>query len=95
MSGVTSGQRRAVLFDLDGTLIDSFPGIASAYHHVLAEFDLGDMEDADLKQFIGPPIQECSRGTSGSAGPGWTKVSGRFGTTMPRGSIPVLQVRRH
>jgi phosphoglycolate phosphatase len=49
---------RAVLFDLDGTLIDSFPGIAAAYHQVLNQLDLGDMDDADLMQFIGPPIRE-------------------------------------
>src|SRR5580704_19326012 len=50
---------RAVLFDLDGTLVDSFPGIASAYHYVLLELGLGDMDDAHLKQLIGPPIQEA------------------------------------
>jgi phosphoglycolate phosphatase len=49
---------RALLLDLDGTLIDSFPGIARAYRHVLNEMDLGDMEDSAIKQFIGPPIQE-------------------------------------
>ena len=57
-----------MLFDLDGTLIDSFPGIASAYHHVLAEFELGDTEDADLNQFIGPPIQEVLKGHFGLNG---------------------------
>ncbi len=52
------GPSRAVLFDLDGTLVDSFPGIASAYHYVQLELGLGDMDDADLKQLIGPPIRE-------------------------------------
>jgi phosphoglycolate phosphatase len=47
-----------VLFDLDGTLVDSFPGIASAYRHVLAEMGLGDRDDADLTPLVGPPIQE-------------------------------------
>jgi phosphoglycolate phosphatase len=49
---------RAVLFDLDGTLVDSFPGIASAYRHVLTEMGLGDKDDADLAPLMGPPIQE-------------------------------------
>lgn len=48
---------RAVLFDLDGTLVDSFSGIASAYHHVAAEMGLCSVEDADLRPLIGPPIQ--------------------------------------
>jgi len=82
VSGLTSGQHRAVLFDLVGTLVDSFPGIARAYHHVLTQSELGDMDDIDLVQFIGPLTQEVLQGTSGSAGPGWTKVFGRFGTTM-------------
>lgn len=46
-----------MLFDLDGTLVDSFPGIASAYHHVLKEMGIDDVDDAQLRQLIGPPIQ--------------------------------------
>jgi phosphoglycolate phosphatase len=48
---------RTVLFDLDGTLVDTFPGIASAYQHVLAELGLDPVEDADLRSLIGPPLQ--------------------------------------
>jgi len=50
-----------VLFDLDGTLVDTFPGIASAYRHVLSQLGLDDMDDDDLKPLIGPPIQEGLR----------------------------------
>jgi phosphoglycolate phosphatase len=69
MSGPRAPSSRAVLFDLDGTLVDSFPGIASAYHHVLDELGLSDIDDADIRTFIGPPIQEALRrylGLSGS-----------------------------
>jgi phosphoglycolate phosphatase len=45
-----------VLFDLDGTLVDSFPGIAMAYSHVIAEMGLDGIDDAGLRQLIGPPI---------------------------------------
>jgi phosphoglycolate phosphatase len=48
----------AVLFDLDGTLVDSLPGIADAYRVVLSELALDDLDDADLTQFVGPPIRE-------------------------------------
>ncbi len=51
------GSSRAVLFDLDGTLVDSLPGIAMAYSHVIAEMGLGGINDADLRHLIGPPIQ--------------------------------------
>jgi phosphoglycolate phosphatase len=54
---VTAGQPGAVLFDLDGTLVDSFPGIAAAYHHMLVEMDLGDLDDDELRPLIGPPVQ--------------------------------------
>lgn len=57
-----------MVFDLDGTLIDSFPGIASAYHHVLTSLQLGDIEDADIRQLIGPPIQEVLRSRFGLTG---------------------------
>ena len=51
------GASRAVLFDLDGTLVDSFPGIAMAYSHVTAQMGLVGINEADLRQLIGPPIQ--------------------------------------
>src|SRR5579862_4772305 len=53
-----SGGRGVVLFDLDGTLVDTFPGIASAYRHVVSQMGLPEMDDTDLKLLIGPPIQE-------------------------------------
>ncbi len=59
---------RAVLFDLDGTLIDSFPGIADAYHHLLKQLGLDEVDDADLRQLIGPPIQQALRGHFGLSG---------------------------
>lgn len=68
MPGQNSSVSRAVLFDLDGTLVDSFPGIASAYHHVLIQLRLGDMDDADLRQFIGPSIQETFQQHFGLSG---------------------------
>ena len=58
MSGLRGPTARAVLFDLDGTLVDTFPGIASAYRHVLTQMGLDDMDDVGLRALIGPPIQE-------------------------------------
>jgi phosphoglycolate phosphatase len=65
MMATSSG---AVLFDLDGTLIDSFPGIAAAYHHTLTHLGLSDLSDDAIRAFIGPPIQEVLGGTMGLTG---------------------------
>jgi len=51
----------AVFLDLDGTLIDSFPGIAGAYGVVFDALGLDAVSDAALRGFIGPPIQEVLR----------------------------------
>lgn len=51
------GEARALLFDLDGTLLDSLPGIL---HSAMAAFSACGLEacrDADLKKLIGPPIR--------------------------------------
>ena len=48
-------RRRYILFDLDGTLFDTSPGIMRCLYESLAEcgFDGGD-----LRRFVGPPLLE-------------------------------------
>jgi phosphoglycolate phosphatase len=43
------------IFDLDGTLVDSVPGIESALHHAVYQI-LGEQELPNLRPLIGPPI---------------------------------------
>jgi phosphoglycolate phosphatase len=43
------------LFDLDGTLIDSEPGITACIRHALAKLDVP--VPADLRPWIGPPLR--------------------------------------
>ncbi|MDR9394175.1 MAG: phosphoglycolate phosphatase [Roseovarius sp.] len=43
----------AVVFDLDGTLIDSLPGIAGAANDTLAEFGKAPLSQATLGTFVG------------------------------------------
>ena len=43
------------LFDLDGTLIDSEPGITACIRHALAKLDVP--APADLRPWIGPPLR--------------------------------------
>jgi phosphoglycolate phosphatase/pyrophosphatase PpaX len=42
---------KAVLFDLDGTLIDSFPGHYSAYEEMFAHFDIEITKDIFLSSY--------------------------------------------
>jgi phosphoglycolate phosphatase len=65
---VRDAASRAVFFDLDGTLVDTFQGIADSYRHLLTQLGLGDMDDSELRQFIGPPIQEVLRQSFGLSG---------------------------
>lgn len=45
-----------VLFDLDGTLTDSSPGITNSVAYALEKFGITDYDKQDLRKFIGPPL---------------------------------------
>ena len=49
--------RRAVLFDLDGCLIDSRAGILASVHVAMSACGLAPMPDAELEWLIGPPLR--------------------------------------
>ena len=48
---------RYVLFDLDGTLTESAPGITASAAYALRQYGI-EAEEKDLLRFIGPPITE-------------------------------------
>ena len=48
----------AVLFDLDGTLVDSRPGIVAALNATLCELGEPEVPEAALVPRIGPPIHD-------------------------------------
>ena len=52
---------RAVLFDLDGTLLDSAEGILDATRYTLTHYGHEIPEEGVLRRFIGPPVQEGFR----------------------------------
>ena len=58
----------AVFLDLDGTLVDSKPGILSSLTTALTEVGRGDLAEDDLTWMIGPPFSE-SFGKIGLADP--------------------------
>lgn len=58
---------RAVLFDLDGTLVDSFPGIAATVDAVLAQLGRPSCDRAELRGMIGAPLEAIFRTLLGLA----------------------------
>ena len=50
--------RRLVLFDLDGTLVDSSPGIWSSVRWAAAELGLPEPSPEQLRAMVGPPLQD-------------------------------------
>ena len=46
----------AVLFDVDGTLIDSAPGIRETFAHTFQQLGIDD-KNIDYNQFFGPPLR--------------------------------------
>ena len=51
---------KTVLFDLDGTLTDSAPGITNAVSYALARYGIHE-DRQTLMQFVGPPLTESLR----------------------------------
>lgn len=45
-----------ILFDLDGTLTDSAPGIIRCVQYALEKCGKGTCPDRELLPFIGPPL---------------------------------------
>jgi phosphoglycolate phosphatase len=58
--------RRNVIFDLDGTLVDSLPGIEWSIEAALAECGVPSKR-ADLRPLIGPPIREILAAVTGAS----------------------------
>ena len=48
----------AVIFDLDGTLTDSRPGIFACAEYALKKMGLPVPDEATLQRFLGPPLAE-------------------------------------
>ena len=57
----------AVLFDLDGTLIDTSPGIFKCVNKTLEEMHFPTLGEELLGRYVGPPIYDAFRSVSGQA----------------------------
>ena len=45
-----------LFFDLDGTLVDSAPGIKESVKFALSHFGIDEKDEEKLNLFIGPPL---------------------------------------
>lgn len=50
--------KKYILFDLDGTITDSSEGITKSVQHALKKLEIEENDQAMLKRFIGPPLDE-------------------------------------
>lgn len=48
---------RAVLFDLDGTLVDSYSALAEAVNHARRSEGLGDLTEDRIRDFVGDGVE--------------------------------------
>lgn len=56
---------RLVIFDLDGTLLDTREGVLSSVKYTIHKAGLTPLEDSVLRSFIGPPIKDSFAKTYG------------------------------
>jgi phosphoglycolate phosphatase len=73
----------AVLFDLDGCLIDSRAGILASVHVAMAACGLAPMPDTELEWLIGPPLRT-----------GFAELSRRVGHDEPALAQALLDAYR-
>jgi len=55
-----------ILFDLDGTLTDPKEGILACIHFALSKLGIKIGKDANLKSYIGPPLQDTFKDLCGN-----------------------------
>ncbi len=46
-----------ILFDLDGTVTDSAPGVMNSFHYALSRFGIEPDSHEELKKVVGPPLK--------------------------------------
>lgn len=57
------------VFDLDGTLLDTREGVLSAVRYTIEELGYAMPDEATLRTFIGPPVQDSFARVYGLEGP--------------------------
>jgi pyrophosphatase PpaX len=65
---MTQNPRRAALFDLDGTLVDSMPFVVASFIHAVTPYRARPTEEEVLSR-LGGPLETCLRNILGDASP--------------------------
>lgn len=63
-----------ILFDLDGTITDSYPGITAGVRYSLEQLGIIEEDIANLKRFVGPPLHEIYAKYYGIVGEDYVKA---------------------
>lgn len=80
---MSSPRYRAILFDLDGTLTDPYLGITRTFIYALGQLGVHPPDEATLRTWIGPPLQDSFRaylGDEALARQGVAAYRARYGT---------------
>jgi phosphoglycolate phosphatase len=72
-----------VLFDLDGTLVDSAPGIWASVRAAAVELDLPRPTPDQLRAMVGPPLQDGFATVMGLRGADVTRAVAAYRATTP------------
>ena len=67
-----------VIFDLDGTLLDTSSGLLRAITHTIKVMGFAPLDEKMLDTFIGPPIQDSFARAYGLSGPILQEIAGVF-----------------
>ena len=62
LTGTLDGTGRTLLIDVDGTLVDSYPGIRSSFLRALEDNDVEVPSEDQLRMIAGPPMIDTLRG---------------------------------
>lgn len=54
-----------ILFDLDGTLLDTFEGVSRSVEHTLKHFGLEVPNEREMRRYLGPPLIESFQKLAG------------------------------
>ena len=65
---MVNNSSRPILFDLDGTLVESGPSIMTSIRHALGQVKGPELDEPALRSFIGPPLRVSFRDIAGLHG---------------------------
>ncbi len=86
------GNYQAVIFDFDGTLVDSGPGIVLTLELMLQEMGHAPMPMAQLRACVGPPIHKFFPELFGFQGEALDRAIEVYRRIFAEKAIPMLQV---